>query len=247
MFEVTEPFISVQPENRTLIEESLEYAWHTLLANQRDPFPELKQPRLTSEPFVSLLAGERGVTDWRPEDSLEQQRKTADNAFEIHRKAGTRHGLAVAMDALDCDIEVTPWYQMDAPPGPYHIEVVAWKRNEPVNQKTAKRMLTRIENTKSERDTVELILAFGLDTRLMFSGAKHKSVVDYDDSATGIMPPSPLVLAPFGVSAAHFHTTVGDESYQGTMPNDSWCAGGSYFAGGMRMVMSTDITLGART
>ncbi|KJF95191.1 phage tail protein I [Photobacterium angustum] len=216
MFEVTEPFISVQPENRTLIEESLEYAWHTLLANQRDPFPELKQPRLTSEHFVSLLAGERGVTDWRPEDSLEQQRKTADNAFEIHRKAGTRHGLAVAMDALDCDIEVTPWYQMDAPPGPYHIEVVAWKRNEPVNQKAAKRMLTRIENTKSERDTVDLILAFGLDTGLAFSGA-------------------------------YFYTIVGDESYQGTMPNDAWCAGGSYFAGGMRMVMSTDITLGART
>ncbi|WP_236688376.1 hypothetical protein [Photobacterium kishitanii] len=65
MFEVTEPFISVQPENRTLIEESLEYAWHTLLTNQIDPFPELKQPLLTSEQFVSLLAGERGVTDWR--------------------------------------------------------------------------------------------------------------------------------------------------------------------------------------
>ncbi|WP_318438155.1 phage tail protein [Photobacterium leiognathi] len=168
--EETEPFISVQPENRTLIEEALEYAWYILLVHQHDPFPELKQPQLTSKQFVSLLAGERGVTDWRPEDSLDQQRKTAHNAFEIHRKAGTRRGLVVAMDALDCDIEITPWYRMKNSPGPYYLDILAWKRNSAVDQQAANRLLHRIDSTKSERDTVNLMLAFGLNTGFFISG-----------------------------------------------------------------------------
>ncbi|MGR5061970.1 phage tail protein I [Photobacterium sp. DNB22_13_2] len=190
----SKPFVSVQPENRTVIEESLEFAWHQAINLLVDPFPELKQPLYSPDEFVALLAAERGVMDWRPEDTLDQQRKTADKAFEIHRKAGTRHGLSVAMDALDCDIEVSPWYQMDKPPGPYHIEVIAWKRSHPANKRSVERMLSRIEHTKSERDTVELIVAHGNESGFRFSGIAQEGVTNHDDLVNGVLPPSPVCL-----------------------------------------------------
>ncbi|EOB1204545.1 phage tail protein I [Photobacterium damselae subsp. damselae] len=245
MSEEIDHFISVQPENRTLIEESLEYAWHQVIAKQKDPFPELKQPLLTPNDFVSLLAGERGVTDWRPEDTIEQQRKTADKAFEIHRKAGTRHGLAVAMDALDCDIEVTPWYQMRSPPGPYHLEIVAWKRNSPVDKKTTERMLQRVENTKSERDSVDLIFAFGLDSGFSVSGVQERAIMETDSSVTGLMPTSPVCALGTQVAGAVEHVIENEMSVCGVLPNDALCQGGIYFGGGTKMLMCTDITLGA--
>ncbi|CAK2388852.1 phage tail protein I [Vibrio crassostreae] len=185
MSDLNEAFLSVQPNNASLIEEALEFAWTELIQSTFCPYPNLKQPLLTDKTFVVLLAGERGVTDWQPKDTLESQRKTVDKAFDIHRKAGTRLGLSIALDAIDCDVEVTPWHQMQPKHAPYHIECIAWQRNQPLDKAATTRVLSRIESTKSERDTVDFIMALGAEFGFEFSAVKQNSVIAKDDHCSG--------------------------------------------------------------
>lgn len=189
MFEPSD-FISVQPENRSTLEEALEYAWQRLIIDAERPYPLLRQPLFCPEEFVVFLAGERGVFDYQPSDSLQQKRNSTHHAFEIHQKAGTRHGLKVALDVLDCDLEVTPWHKMEPPSNPYHIDVVAWRRDSPTNKEVLERVWARIAKTKSERDTVSLSLAFGVNSSLAFAGATSQ-IVFVDGAADVAMPAAP--------------------------------------------------------
>ncbi|WP_249371363.1 phage tail protein [Vibrio sp. 2-2(8)] len=141
-------FVSVQPDNRTLIEESLEYAWARILALAPNPYPNLKNPQLTADEFVVLLAGERGVADWQPTDTIVQQRKTTDKAFPIHSKAGTRAGLKTALDALGFASAVT---RGDAA---YSIDVEGRLLDQPLTAEMSQRINARITAYKSERDSV---------------------------------------------------------------------------------------------
>ncbi|UIP28892.1 phage tail protein I [Photobacterium sp. TLY01] len=238
-------FVSVQPENRSTLEEALEYAWHRLIENTECPYPLLKQPLHTPNAFVALLAAERGVLDWQPDDSLAQQRQTAHRAFEIHRKAGTRHGLKVALDVLDCDLEITPWYQMENSPGPYHIDVIAWRRNEAVNKKTADRVRARIDNTKSERDTVSLTLAFGLDSGFTVAGAAHRALTHSDDSATGNMPPVAQPSGSLCLGGGQYQVAVSDDNVPGALPPSTVCVGTLFFYGAIHAWVVSDLTPGA--
>lgn len=153
MSEQNEPFNSVQPSNRTIIEESLEYAWVKVLENLESPYPNLKSPLLCPDEFVALLAAERGVQDWQPSDTLEQQRQTTDKAFEIHSKAGTRYGLRTSIDALGFNSQVTKGELA------YSLDVSAEIEKGELSEKLQTRLSSRVNTYKSERDTISLELA----------------------------------------------------------------------------------------
>ncbi|MBD1572884.1 phage tail protein [Vibrio sp. S17_S38] len=154
MLELTDKsFISAQPENRTVIEEALEFAWHDMLTNVEQLYPDLKQPLYTQDEFVSLLAGERGVLDWQPSDDDQQRRETADKAFDIHRKAGTRYGLRNALLPLGIDSVVTKGEQ------PYSVVVDGKLSDRPLTAETSQRMNARLTSYKSERDSIALTLS----------------------------------------------------------------------------------------
>lgn len=146
-------FISAQPENRTVIEEALEFAWHDMITKVEQPYPDLKQPLYTQDEFVSLLAGERGVLDWQPSDDDQQRRETADKAFDIHRKAGTRYGLRNALLPLGIDSVVTKGEQ------PYSVVVDGKLSDRPLTAETSQRMNARLTSYKSERDSIALTLS----------------------------------------------------------------------------------------
>ena len=147
------PFVSAQPENRTSIEEALEFAWHDMLKKVDQPYPNLKQPLYTPQEFVSLLAGERGVLDWQPSDDEQQRRETTDKAFDIHSKAGTRYGLRNALLPLGIDSVVSKGEL------PYAVVVDGKLSDQPLTAETSQRMNARLASYKSERDTIELILS----------------------------------------------------------------------------------------
>lgn len=157
-------FVSVQPENRTLIEEGLEFAWHRLLSSAENPYPELKQPLLTSDEFVSLLASERGVLDWQPNDTMQQRRETTELAFVIHRKAGTCFGLSQALGVLNIVTEIKKG------PLPYSLKIDGYLSDLPIDKETTTRVGSRIDNYKSERDTVDIALIRSADS-LAFMGS----------------------------------------------------------------------------
>ncbi|PNH99604.1 phage tail protein [Vibrio diazotrophicus] len=153
MSEPNSGYASAQPESRTLIEEALEYAWDKILAQQENPYPDLKNPELTPDEFVVLLAAERGVADWQPSDSKAQQRKTTANAFSIHSKAGTRYGLKGALEALGFTSSVTRGEL------PYSISVDGRLGDQPLTADTSKRINSRVTTYKSERDTAVITLS----------------------------------------------------------------------------------------
>lgn len=153
MSELNNDFVSAQPESRTIIEEALEYAWDQVLAQQVNPYPELKNPELTPDEFVVLLAAERGVADWQPNDSKVQQRQTTVDAFSIHSKAGTRYGLKGALEALGFTSSVTRGEL------PYSITVEGRLGDQPLTAETSKRINARVTTYKSERDTAKTTLS----------------------------------------------------------------------------------------
>lgn len=151
-------FVSVQPENRTLIEEGLEFAWHSLLSESENPYPELKHPLFTPDEFVSLLASERGVLDWRPRDTMKQRREITEQAFAIHRKAGTRFGLSQALSVLNITTEIKKGELA------YSLEIDGFLSNQPIDKETSTRVGSRINNYKSERDTVKIAFIRSADS-----------------------------------------------------------------------------------
>ncbi|CAG9001771.1 MAG: hypothetical protein CENE_03798 [Candidatus Celerinatantimonas neptuna] len=148
-------FVSVQPENRTTIEEALEYAWDRLIYQLSDPYPNLKQPLKTSVDFVDLIAQERGVLDYQPADMIPQKRQTTDRAFQIHAKAGTRSGLKDALDALGFDSTIGKAEQ------PYAIKVMADIEADSLTQTLQERLEARVTAYKSERDSVTMEVVRG--------------------------------------------------------------------------------------
>lgn len=245
MSDPNDVFISVQPNNASLIEEALEYAWTELIQSKSSPYPNLKQPLLTDKTFVALLAGERGVQDWQPKDTLESQRKTVDKAFDIHRKAGTRFGLSIALDAIDCDVEVTPWHQMQPRHKPYHIECIARQRNRPIDKAATTRVLSRIESSKSERDTVNLIMALDADSGFELSAVRQQGVLAKEDHCSGTIKGSPQVEYSTFLSGVGYHLTCVDESVTGKLPDRSPGFAPLYWCAATRLIFSTDFEFGA--
>lgn len=150
-------FISVQPENRTTLEEALEFAWHKLIENAHSPYPALRNPLTTQDAFVSLLASERAVQDWQPSDTPEQRRNTTASAFEIHRKAGSRTGLRAAIEALGFSADVQQGNL------PYSLIISAQLEGYPLSPEIQSRLNLRALAYKSERDTLDLRLVRGAD------------------------------------------------------------------------------------
>lgn len=239
MSEVSD-FVSVQPENRTVIEEALEYAWDRLIARQNDPYPLLKQPLSTREDFVALLAGERGVFDWQPDDTLAQQRQTAEQAFAIHRLAGTREGLRLALDVIDATLEVEPWYAVEGAPGPYYIQCIAWREREPVTKALSERILSRINHVKAKRDSVELYIAFALDSTLALAGAVHRAIVVDDADSQGLMPPLPSPRGTLGLAGAVHGLATHENAASGRLPQLTDCIGSLCMKGGVYQVTIQD-------
>ena len=152
MLEPNNEFISVQPENRTTLEEALEYAWHKLIESAHSPYPDLRNPLSTQDEFVSFLASERAVQDWQPCDSLIQRRETTARAFEIHSKAGTRAGLKMAIEALGFSADIKRADQA------YSLNIEAELESAQLSEEIQARLNARAIAYKSERDTIDLRL-----------------------------------------------------------------------------------------
>jgi len=189
---------SVLPDNRSLFERGLEIAFTQLLYEINNPYPQLLNPRQTNQSTLPYLAQDKGVTEWDANAPESEQRQTVANAWHVRRLAGTKKGLTLAMDSLEYDAEVTPWYQMLPRGLPYHFEIVAWKRkNAPINKDVVHRMHTNIENSKSERDTYELILALGIETGLSVSAVHDRGITIFDELYQGAISNSPILSVDF--------------------------------------------------
>ena len=238
---------SVLPANKSLLESGLESAFTKLLDDIPSIYPDLLNANKVDAQLLPYLAADRVVSEWDSSAPEAEQRKTAHNAWNVRRLAGTKAGIELGLDSVEYDCEILPWHQMTPKGEPYHFELVAWRRyNAPVNQDVVHRMLAHLEDAKSERDTYELTLAFGLETSLSVAAVIDPSVTIFDRDYSGTFINE--VISPGGIQLAGAinGVTIVEQPIEASIPNDADCSGGIYTAGAWHMILITDISPEAR-
>lgn len=237
---------TVLPVNSSALERGIERAFTDLLYGMENPYPSLLNPATSKKRMLPYIAQDRGVSEWDSAAPESEQRLTAGNAWAIRRLAGTKKGLMLAMDSLEHDSEVIPWYQMAPKGNPHHFELIAWKRrNAPINQEVVQRMIDHIEDAKSERDTYELILALGAEAGFVFSGAVDRGITIFDESYEGAISGSPEASGAVGVSGASYQVLSTDDVAASVLPDRSFSAGEVAVGGAFRMYLLTEFSPGA--
>lgn len=150
---------SLLTDNASPLERALEHTLSKHLDQVTPPFPQLRNAKQTPESALSHLAADRMVTYWQEDDSLETKRAQVASAQSERRQSGTKEGIRIALGAIGYKCEIKSRYENPQLP-PYMLEVIAWKvDSSPVSGEIITRVLTRLEEIKSTRDTVELALA----------------------------------------------------------------------------------------
>lgn len=194
---------SVLPDNRSPLERALELALSETLYSIDHPYPELLDAQKAPKEAVSTLAAEKQVPIWDTEDTEQVKRNLAGNAWKIRQLSGTKAGLALALESFEFLSEIKSWYQQVPRREPYSLDIVAWERgNKPVNVANAKKLLAYIEDTKSERDNIELSLMFGVETSFGLAGARAPSISVKKAEAGANLWPMPRASVSLSFAAA---------------------------------------------
>ncbi|RBO82632.1 phage tail protein I [Marinomonas aquiplantarum] len=194
---------SVLPDNRSSLERALELVLSEALYSINHPYPELLYAYKTQKEVVSNLAAEKQVPIWDTEDTEQVKRNLAGNAWKVRQLSGTKAGLALALESFEFLSEIKSWYQQVPKTEPYSLDIVAWEKgNKPVNVTNAKKLMAYIENTKSERDNIELSLMFGVETSLGLVGARAPSINVKEAQAGANLWPMPKASVSLSIAAA---------------------------------------------
>lgn len=175
-----EPKQTLLLDNKTDLDIAIEEAIKSTVKSS-SVYEWLLDPLATKPEILDLIAKEYGVLDWYESYEVEDKRNAVLHAPMINQHSGTREGLRVGLEALGYGFEFTPWYEMTPKGKPYEFKLVSWRNNTPITKELFDRVVRRIDNVKSERDTVDLYLAVGMGAELVTSGAvSHDSVESLD-------------------------------------------------------------------
>ncbi|QMV14739.1 phage tail protein I [Vibrio spartinae] len=163
---------SVLPDNRSPLERSMELSFSQQIYGIGNPYPHLLDAQKTAFEIVPYIASEFQLPVWDTSDPEPVKRNLAGHAWQVRKMSGTRAGLKLALESFDFQSQIKPWYQQQPQGQPYSLEIVAWEKgNKPVDVANVKKLLAYIEDTKSERDQIELSLMFGVETSIEIAGA----------------------------------------------------------------------------
>ncbi|WP_346338836.1 phage tail protein I [Vibrio parahaemolyticus] len=217
------------PDNRTTFERSYEEGSKALVKSE-DKLATINDPMTTTQELLPLMAAERGVNDWFFSDSEAEKRAITNVSYSVHQASGTNAGIAQALDAVDYTAQITHWKQVDGGL-PYTVYVLAWgKSNQTVTQERANRLIERLNHVKSERDTIELALAFGVSQSFEIKAASAPSVsiqhanakadiwqLDVKGSAAlGMGHATPITIHPMTVKAELNQTKLSGKVHLGS-------------------------------
>lgn len=163
------------PDNRTTFERSYEEGVKGLVKGE-DVHEWISDPLKTKVELLDLMAAERGVSDWFFSDSETEKRAITASAYSVHQASGTNDGILKALKAVDFSAQISHWTEVENGK-PYSIHVHAWgDKSQTVNKARTLRLLERLNHVKSERDTVDLAVSFGVSTSLAMTAHIPPSV-----------------------------------------------------------------------
>lgn len=197
--------LSVLPPNRSLLEAGLDLAFDKLLERITPPFPSLMDPQATPAEFLPYLAADRGVTDWNPEAPESERRATTALAWAIKRQAGTRRALIHAVESMELAAKVTSWHELQPAGVPYSFTVEATVER-PWLIGDFPRLWRRLNDAKSERDNLELVLVHETSGGLRAAAAAGTPMSIGDLELDGALPDLDLQGSLGAVTAAREFT-----------------------------------------
>ena len=157
---------SVLPDNRSPLERALELSLSQQLFSINHSYPVLLNPQKTPVSALPYLAADKQVAEWSPDDSEGDRRATADNQWRVFKLSGTVAGLRLALSGFNGETEIQPWHEYGGQP--YHLKAKVWV-TAPIDGETINRLSHRVNNAKSERDTVLLSVGAKTETKLNFA------------------------------------------------------------------------------
>lgn len=167
---------SLLTDNASPLEKSLEKTFSKLLNDINPPVPHLRFGMHTPTEVLPHLAAEKMVTYWHSTDSAEIKRRQIANAQKERRLSGTKQGLRTALDSIGYSCEITTKRDNSDLP-PFAIDIVAWKVDStPVNGEVINQLIHKLSDIKSERDSFELALTFGVSVSFELKAARAPSV-----------------------------------------------------------------------
>ncbi len=194
---------SVLPDNRSPLERSMELSFSQQIYGIGNPYPHLLDAQKTAFEIVPYIASEFQLSVWDTSDTEPVKRNLAGHAWQVRKMSGTRAGLKLALESFDFQSQIKPWYQQQPQGQPYSLEIVAWEKgNKPVNVANVKKLLAYIEDTKSERDQIELSLMFGVETSMGIAGAIAPVTNTQETSGYAQLWPMPEAQVALFVSGA---------------------------------------------
>lgn len=194
---------SVLPDNYSSLERALELSFSQQIFSNSSLFPALLDADKAPPAVLPYLAAERLLPVWDAQDTDAIKRQLTGNAWQVRRLSGTRAGLKLALDALDFQSEITPWYEQTPKGEPYSLDIIAWEKgNQPVNVNKVKKLLAYLDDIQSERDQVSLSLMFGVSTQVGLCVASAPPTTVTSLQADAALWPMPVIQATVSVAGA---------------------------------------------
>ena len=158
------------PDNRTSFERSFEEGFKKLVKST-DVLAAIADPCTTSQEILPIIASERGVNDWFFSDTEDQKRAITKVSYSVHQTSGTNAGIELALEAVDFSAKIEHWTKVQGGL-PYTVYVTARANTtQNVTKERAHRLIERLNHVKSERDTVDLTLAYDVEQKFRVQAA----------------------------------------------------------------------------
>ena len=158
------------PDNRTSFERSFEEGFKKLVKST-DVLAAIADPCTTSKEILPIIASERGVNDWFFSDTEKQKRAITKVSYSVHQTSGTNAGIELALEAVDFSAKIEHWTKVQGGL-PYTVYVTARANTTQMSPKErAHRLIERLNHVKSERDTVDLTLAYDVEQKFTAQAA----------------------------------------------------------------------------
>ena len=158
------------PDNRTSFERSFEEGFKKLVKSP-EVLATITDPYTTSEEILPIIASERGVNDWFFSDTEDQKRAITKVSYSVHQTSGTNAGIELALEAVDYSAKIEHWTKVQGGL-PYTVYVTARPNTtQNVTKERAHRLIERLNHVKSERDTVDLTLAYHIEQEVKVKAA----------------------------------------------------------------------------
>jgi phage tail P2-like protein len=151
---------SVLPDNASLLERGIEFAFKRLLYEIENPYPDLLNPSLTPAKMLPYLANDRGVTEWDTNADEFEKRCTVQSIWPIRRLSGTAAAIRYAVESLGMSVDIMPWYKTGANPYTFYLNIYC--DDVELTSELNTRLDARVSEAFAERDQFSINLARGM-------------------------------------------------------------------------------------